>query len=100
MEGRAEGESRGPGGDIKMLGSSPWRFPAQVAVSSVADIRGGVPGDAGEPDGAAQSTDGEGHRVVPQTLGQDVPAGGREAVRPGWFLLHRGPSSHRSRLTV
>lgn len=62
-------------------------FPSQVAVSGVADVRGRVQGNESEPDGAAEPTDGKGHRVVPQTLGQDVPAGGREALRAGLRLL-------------
>lgn len=53
---------------------------SQVAVGRVENVGGGVQGDESEPDGAAEPTDGEGHRVVPQTLGQDVPAGGREAL--------------------
>lgn len=44
-------------------------FAAQVAVSSAADVRGRVPGNEGEPDRAAEPTDGQGHRVVPQAVG-------------------------------
>lgn len=61
-------------------------FLSQVAVSGAADIRGWVPGNESEPDGAAEPTDGKGHRVVPETLGQDVPAGGREALWAGLIL--------------
>lgn len=63
---------------------------SQVAVSCVADIRGWVPGNESESDGAAEPTDGKGHRVVSQTMGQDVPASGREALRAGKRLLSCG----------
>lgn len=63
-------------------------LPSQVAVSGVADVRSWVSGNESEPDRAAEPTDGKRHRVVPQTVGQDVPAGGREAVWAGLNIIH------------
>lgn len=59
------------------LGSSFSCSPVpQVAVRSLKNVRGGVQSDQSEPDGAAEPSDGEGHRVVPQTLGKVVSACG------------------------
>lgn len=56
---------------------------SQATVCGPTYVRGGIEGDESEPHGAAEPADGKGHHVVPQTLGQDVPAGGREALRAG-----------------
>lgn len=56
---------------------------SQAAVCRAEDVGGRVQGDQSELDGASQSSDGEGHHVVPEALGQVVPAGGREALRAG-----------------
>lgn len=68
-------------------------LPSQVAVSGVADVRSWVPGNESKPDRAAEPTDGKRHRVVPQTVGQDVPAGGREAVWAGSNIIHKSITS-------
>lgn len=57
----------------------------QIVVCRAADVGGGVAGDESQPDAAAEPADGQRHRVVPAAVGQDVPAGGREAVRAGVF---------------
>ncbi|XP_029315285.1 intraflagellar transport protein 88 homolog [Cottoperca gobio] len=56
------------------------KFP-DVAISGAADVRGRVQSNESESDGAAEPQMGKDIIVVPQTMGQDVPAGGREALR-------------------
>lgn len=64
----------------------------QVVVCRAADVGGGVAGDQSQPDAAAEPADGQRHCVVPPAVGQDLPAGGREALRAGEFSPSPSPA--------